>query len=327
MPKITMLDIAKEMGVSKTTVSRALNDKTDISEELRAKILDKCQELGYFRNNSARSLSSKSNMSIGILINEVINEKGEFFYKEIYTNVVMNLDLLGYTTILKIVTQSDLDKNIPPNFAAQQMVDGIIIIGQLPKAFVELTNKFKIPVVLADFDLGNLQFDSVVTNNIVSVSNLTKSLIEDGYQKITFVGNDKLTSSILERFWGYKMEMKNAGLNISQMIDRTASNQEPSFNLDLIKAQDVFICDNDYTAYKLIEYLKQNNLLISQQKRVIGFDNTFYSEVSSPKISTVNVRRDVIANQVVKLLLDRIKNPDKEIVNISLNADYVVKES
>lgn len=325
MKNITMKEVAESLNVSKATVSRALNNKSDVSEEMRAKILKRCEEIGYKINHNAQALSTSRNNTIGILAGDAICEKGEFFYKEIFTNVVTILEEKGYTTILKIVHPTDVDTNNIPLFMEKKMVDGIIILGELPISYINEVSKYNIPIVLVDFDTGELKYDSVVTNNISSISTITKKLISDGYKRIAFVGNDALTSSILERYQGYYIEMHNAGLVTTKIIDKKSQHDEPNYKIDDIKDIDIFICNNDYAAYRLVEFIKENGYLVPEDKKVIGFDNTFYSEISKPKIPTMDVNRELFASEAIRLLFLRMNKKDTDVVNLSIKAGYIEK--
>lgn len=326
MKQITMADIAKEMNVSKATVSRALNGKSEISDELRKQIIAKCHEMGYAINYNAKALSSKRKQIIGILVNELMNNKGEFFYKEIYTNIVIELEKKGYTSILKIVSNDEQEELTVPDFLKNQMVDGVIIVGELSKTYVNNLDNYKKPIVLVDFDLGDLRHDSVVTNNIASMAKVTKEFIDRGYANIVFVGNEKLTNSICERYWAYQMEMQKVNLETTIIEDIHHINEEPVFKLEDFSG-DVFLCNNDYSAYRLIEFFKDNGIEVPTQKKVVGFDNTFYSEISRPEISTCDVRRDSMATSAIDLLFERIEDPQRTVTNVSLNANFLEKKS
>ncbi len=326
MKQITMADIAREMNVSKATVSRALNGKEDISEELKKQIIAKCHEMGYAINYNAKALSSNRKQIIGIVVNELMSSKGEFFYKEIYTNIVVELEKKGYTSILKIVSDQEQEEFTVPDFLKNQMVDGVIVIGELSKSYINSLDNYKKPIVLVDFDLGDLKHDSVVTNNISSMAKVTKEFIDRGYTKIAFVGNESLTNSICERYWAYQMEMQKVNLETTIIEDINHINQEPIFKLEDFSG-DVFLCNNDYTAYRLIEFFKDNGIEVPTQKKVVGFDNTFYSEISRPEISTCDVRRDSMASSAIDLLFERIEDPKRTITNVSLNANFLEKKS
>lgn len=326
MKRITMADVANEMNVSKATVSRALNGKADISEELKNQIIEKCNDMGYTINYNAKALSSNRKQIVGIVVNELMNNKGEFFYKEIYTNIVVELEKKGYTSILKIVSNEDQKEKKVPDFLKNQMVDGVIVLGELSKNYINTLDDFNKPIVLVDFDLGDLKHDSVVTNNISSVAKVTKEFINRGYENIAFVGNELLTNSICERLWAYKMEMQKVNLQTQVIEEINDINLEPIFDLKDLTAE-VFICNNDYTAYRLIEFFKDNGIQVPMEKKVIGFDNTFYSEISRPEISTCDVRRDSMAHSAIELLFKRIEDPECTIANISLNASFIEKKS
>lgn len=326
MRRITMADIAQEMNVSKATVSRALNGKEDISAELKKQIIAKCHEMGYAINYNAKALSSNRKQIIGIVVNQLMSSKGEFFYKEIYTNIVVELEKKGYTSILKIVSDEEQAELTVPDFLRNQMVDGVIIIGELTKEYINNLDSFKMPTVLVDFDLGDLGHDSVVTNNISSMAKVTKEFIDRGQTEIVFVGNESLTNSICERYWAYQMEMQKANLQTTVIEEIQHINQEPNFKLEDFTGQ-VFLCNNDYTAYRLIEFFKDNGIEVPTQKQVVGFDNTFYSEISRPEISTCDVRRDAMATSAIDLLFERIEEPDRAVTNVSLNANFLEKKS
>ncbi len=326
MKKITMADVAKELNISKATVSRALNGKEDISDALKQKVIDKCNELGYQVNYTAKALSTNKHNTIGIVSTELLNYKDEVFYKEIYTNIVLLLEEKGYTSSLKVFRKDKPINEEVPNFLKNGMVDGIIILGEIDKDCIELYSSYGKPIVLVDFDLGNIKYDSVVTNNVSSISKVTKHFINEGFTDICFVGNDEITGAIADRYWAYDMEMRKANLQGCQIKDLKDSNDEPSFVLSELSA-DVFICNNDYSAFRLIEFFNKNGIKVPQEKKVIGFDNTLYSSISRPQISTCDVKRGNISMTAISLLLARIEDPEKAVTNISLEATFIQKES
>lgn len=327
MKKIKMQDIADSLNISKATVSRALNNKEDISPQMKETILKKCEEMGYSINHSAKALATQKNNIIGIVTSEVFTEEGEFFYKEIYTQIVKLLDSVGYATTLKIVTAEEKNKLTMPFFIQNAMIDGIIVIGELNKEFISVLGRNEIPMVLVDFDLGTNEYDSIVTSNVLSTGSIVDMLIKQEYKNIAFVGNSNLTNSIYERYWGYRMEMEKNNLQVVQLVDKNHSDEEPTFCEHDIQDYDVFICNNDYTAYRLVEFIKSLGFSIPLQKRVIGFDNTLYSDISVPKISTIEVKRAIFAREAVGMLLERMKNENREIINLTLTGKYVQKES
>lgn len=327
MKKIKMQDIAESLNISKATVSRALNNRDDISPKMKQAVIEKCNEMGYSINYSAKALATQKNYIIGIITNEVFTEDGEFFYKEIYTQLVKKLDQIGYATTLKIISIEEREKKSIPFFVQNGMIDGIVVIGELSKEYIQMLGNNSIPMVLVDFDIGTNEFDSIVTSNVLSMGTVAEKFISDGYEKIAFVGNTQLTNSIYERYLGYQMEMEKNNLKPIQIIEKKHSDDEPNFDAQSVYDNDVFLCNNDYTAYRLVEFIKSLGFLIPENKRVIGFDNTLYSDISIPKISTIDVRRDLFAQEAINIIISRINTKDRMICNMSLMGKYVEKDS
>lgn len=320
--KVLMGDIAEALGVSKTTVSRAFNDAEGISKEQREKVLQKAKEMNYRFNSSAKALKTNKTQNIGVIIDKFFLEKGEGFYSQIFRHIVEILGEKKYNCILEIYVENQI-----PLFLKDNKVDGVLIVGQLPKDYLDLIKLENCPVVLIDDQ--NKKYDCIYTNNFLSTAEAVNFLIKKNHREIGFVGNVKSTRSVADRYFGYMMGLKNADIEINEMYninDRDSNNK----SIELVlpeKLPTAFVCNNDRTALNLISKLKENGYSVPEDISVIGFDNTIYSDLNTPKITTMEVSMEIFAREGIRLLLERIEDNDKPILNLSLKADIIIKET
>ncbi|MGL5021540.1 MAG: LacI family DNA-binding transcriptional regulator [Mycoplasmatales bacterium] len=329
MSKVTMDVIAKKIGVSKTTVSRAFNNRNDISDELKKKILDAASEMGYVYNSAAGALKSNRFGTVGILNTSLIREEGEFFYNKINNLIIDELKSKGFSTMVMSVSDFDLKNIIAPIFLTDNKVDGLLIVGQHPKEYLESLDKFGKPIVLVDFSVDDMDYDSILTNNFSSSNIATKHLINSGCKRIGFIGNTNLTSSILERYLGFTMANMEAGYNIDiKYVIKEKDNDGNFIDIELPSdLPDAFLCNNDLAAYRLIEKLKELNIKVPCEIKVIGFDNTFYSSLSSPKITTMNVQYEAFATESSRLLIEKINGAKRSKIKLSFDANIIDRET
>jgi len=152
---ITMQDIADRFGVSKVTVSKALNNKDGVSEELKGKIIAVAEEMGYRMNTIAKSLTSNTTFNVGVIIPERFTNTGSFhresdsasFYMDFYQVVSKALEQEKYSAILSILSASDEEAGRMPRLYTDNKVDGFIILGQVNHSYVETLNETKLPIV------------------------------------------------------------------------------------------------------------------------------------------------------------------------------------
>ncbi len=320
MKKVTMQDIANKLGVSKMTISKYFQDNNDISDEMKEKIKITAGEMGYLYQKQKR-------YHVSVLISEVFLETTEKFYSDIYLRLNELSGLNNLALSLVVVKKSDeIEGNFVHNFNKQ---DAIIILGQMSKAFVTELLKYNIPKVCMDFYYRDLNLDTVISNSFNASYNLTSYLIEKGHNKIAFIGTLNSTSSINDRFLGYYKALLEAGIELNKeywIEDRNKKGEMIDISLpdDMPTA---FVCNNDHIAYILITKLKKENYLIPRDISVVGFDDILYSTICEPQITTMRVPRKYMAEQAIKLLLRRIKNPTADIRNINIECKMIERES
>ncbi len=325
-----MEDIALALGVSKVTVSRALNGKEGVGEELREKIVSKANEMGYQMNVFASALRTNKMHSVGILISERYFGEGDFFYLEIYKHMGIDLTKKGYTSSFHILTQEEENDLIIPKMITDGIVDGVLLLGEMHKDYISTIDKFEIPKLFVDY--YNSQFrhiDSVLTDNYFSFYNFTNDIIKEGYKNISFVGTIKATASIMDRYMGYQKAMIENNLEsyIKQYEDRPEDESFIFVDVDDQALPEVFMCNCDYTAYILLDALKEKGLFVPKDVKIVGFDDTLYSRLSSPTITTKHVDLEQIARTSIKFIVKKIENKSKKYGRVIVDTKRIDRES
>lgn len=310
--KVTMQDIANHLGITKVTVSRALSDSEGVGEELRAKIKDVAREMGYFHNTAVKALKTQKTGLIGILAPEVFLEKDENFYTRLYKNLYSALKEKGYLSILNIISKEDEHHTHIP-MVCHQMIDGVIVLGQLDREYIEVLEGLKIPIILVDFYYRGIEIDSVITDNVYAMYEVTNYLLDRNHTEIGFVGNAKLTSSIQDRYLGFCKAMMEHNLEVNSdyvLVDRDQEGNSVDIKLPE-KLPTAFVCNSDQAARRLIELLQSKQVNIPDDVSVIGFDDVWHSLTIEPKITTVKVQRREMAQYTVDRLVEQIRATDK----------------
>ncbi|WP_413377284.1 substrate-binding domain-containing protein [Alkalihalobacillus sp. 1P02AB] len=327
--KVTMQDISDIVGVSKVTVSKVFNNRNDISDEVKEKVLKVADELGYRYNPGVKTLKTGITNNIGVLVSELFLEKDENFYVNIFKHLYQAAEENQYNLFLSVVRKSQLKVLELPNICKEQKADGFVILGELPEEYIQEMMKYDLPIVLVDFTMRDLELDSIVTNNFEASYMATNYLISKGHREIGFVGNMKMTKSIMDRYLGFCKAMFEYDLEVKEkyMIkERDDEKNEIDYKLgdDLPTA---FICNNDKAAYDLIKKLQANGKSVPGTCSVIGFDDVTHSIFSEPKITTMRVRKDTMADYAISRIIAKLKDKEISTEKISIDADLIERES
>lgn len=308
--KVTMQDIANKLGISKVTVSKALNEKDGVGSELKEKIIATSREMGYIPPNSGKTEESSKN--IAILLNEKFADGEANFYLRCYQRLSFELSKLGYFTNLFTVNQIMKDRVELTAQFSQNHICGVILLGTFKKAFVENIKSLDIPCTLMDMYDSDSEMDCVVTENIYSTYELTNHLLECGHRDIGFVGTIYSTGSIQDRFLGYFRALLENRIEINPdwiLDDRDDENQEVKIILPE-NMPTAFVCNCDDTAYYFIKILNENGYSVPKDISIVSFDNDIYAELCEPKLTTVAVDIELMAVRAAKLIVEKVEKPN-----------------
>lgn len=328
--KITIRDIAERAGTSKTTVSFFLNGKTDkMSEETQARIAQVIKETNYRPSIAARSLNAKETRLIGVIIGDITNT----FANQIVKGID---DFARDNRYQLIVGNSNYNFENEKGYVNRMLamgVDGFII--QPSSHFAELIPKIKQEnkdVVFIDSQVSMDKEKWVKTNNYESILNVGTHLINDGYDEFIMITADPhVLSTRLERTTGFlhALETKGKTCKTHVVADDVTSDalrdllyNELSFGVrTLIFVANCFLLPRVYLA------LKDYRNLMPDTIGLIGFDNTEWTNFSSPTVTTIVQPAYDEGYQAASILIDSLKGENKQIPNQILKCSVNWNES
>lgn len=326
---VTMRDIADKLGVSSVTVSKALSDKEGVSEELKVKIKNLASEMGYRYNSAAKSIKEGLSYNIGVIIPERFTGLAQSFYLRVYHSISRFLEQYGYYGILNILTNEDEEQLNLPRIYYEKKVDGIIILGQVSKSYIEIIERMDLPKIFMDFYDEHANIDSVVTDNFYAAYELTNYLIQSGHQEIAYVGNLYSTSSIQDRFLGYYKSLLEHRIQLNPDFILNDRDERGKFiDIELPKKMPTaFVCNCDQVAFNLTHKLKELGYSIPEDYSIVGFDNDIYATLVAPNLTTVEVDIEQMAKTSVKSIMEKISNPSRQFGRVLVQGKIIHRDS
>ncbi|ANF96695.1 substrate-binding domain-containing protein [Paenibacillus bovis] len=326
---ITMRDIALKMGVSSVTVSKALNDKDGVSDELKEKIKLAAWEMGYRMNTVAKSMREGLTYNLGVIIPERFTGTSQTFYLRLYQEIAVALQQHNYYGILHILSREDEEQLHLPRIYHEQKVDGFILLGQVSKEYIEVIEQIEQPKMFLDFYDEHAEIDSIITDNFYGAYELTNYLIRQGHRDIAYVGNLYSTSSIQDRFLGYYKSLLEHHLPLRQEWILSDRDEQGTFvDLELPSSlPTAFVCNCDQVAHLLLQQLRAEGYQVPQDCSVVGFDNDIYATLSEPHLTTIEVNINKMAYTAVDSILKKIRDPHTSFGRVLVPGNIIYRDS
>ena len=325
--KATMRDIARAVGTSAVTVSKALAGKSGMSDRMRTRILRKAEEMGYEYPRGSR-LIPREHMNIGILIPDRYFEP-ESFYAYMYRKLIRALSARGHFGLLEILSPEDEGNLVLPNLLATGHAEGLILLGEPSKAYYRKIAQAGTPVVFLDFYDEQANADAVTGDNGYGSYRLTSHLIRRGHREIGFIGSAKATGSIMDRYLGYYRAMLVNDLPVRQ--EWILPDRDPAGNLKTPELPEelptAFVCNCDMTARMVIEQLRERGVRVPEDVSVTGFDDYLPGGENDVSLSTFRVNTDGMIDLAIQRLLERCAGDPSPYGRTVVSGQPVYRES
>lgn len=333
---VKMADIAKILGVSTVTVSKALSGQKGVSEELRAKIKKQAADMGY-RSASAQDqerIGRKMSYTIGAIVADRFLDKYESFYWTLYQEVATVAVQRGCFTMIEVLQSEDENELHMPKLLQEKKTEGLVIIGRLSPAYLDkLTECADIPILFLDFYDKEGRFDSVVSNSYFGMYTMTNYLFDRGHRDIAFVGNVLSTDSITDRYFGYVKSLYEHGIEVRPewvLDDRNPHTERSDAGFE-IKLPEVmptaFACNNDGAAARLVRTLERAGYRVPEDISVVGYDNFLPPGLCDIGITTYEADMHEMAKRTVKNMIRKIEGESYKRGICIVNGRVVLKDS
>jgi len=336
--KISLSDIAKSLGVSKTLVSMVINNHADekgISKETQKRVWEKIKELNYKPNMMARGLRLGRSNTIGLIVSDIANP----FYSKIARHIENFFEPKGYN-IMICSTDEDVEKEIRLiRMLKDRQADGLIISSSQKngKEFKTLMEE-RYPFVLIDRVMPDVKTNSVMVDNFKGAYEAVNHLLKQGYKNIaTFSVTPAYVSTINDRVEGYLRAVKDSGLTYGKKflkeipftdVKKSVKTELNSLLHSNEKVNALFAVNNNI-AIACLECLNEMKINIPEDLALVCFDDLEAFKFSRPSITAVSQPLEEICKNAVDLLLEDIKNKDRiqEKRQIKLSTSLVIRRS
>lgn len=310
--KMTIKDIARISGYSTATVSRALNDLPGVSRELRSRIIDLCNENGYFPDNAARSLRRKKTFTIGAVLPTLDHAGYARMILAIQNVVTRN----GFTLLH---TQSNFELEAEYNqtkLLIERGVEGLILVGAVhSENLYKIVRHNRIPCVNTYSYMEDSEFPCVGFDNKTAMYNVVDFLIQMNHRKFAYIsgivaGNDRVS----ERLNGLRQRLAEERLELADHLFLQARyNILDGFNSmkKLMKNIDEFtalVCGSDILAFGALSACRNYDICVPEQISVIGFDNQQFAQHLWPPLTTSETPGDQMGEISAQMLVENITN-------------------
>jgi len=331
--QITIKDIARILGISPSTVSRALKDHPDINTDTKKAVNELARKLKYQPNAVALSLKNSRSNTIGIIIPEIVH----YFFSSVISGIEDVASQKGYTVIICQSNESFAREVANANALLSHRVDGILIsISKETNSFDHFMNLQEggIPLVFFDRIAPGIDADQVITDDIDASYNATRHLIENGRKRIAhFAGPQGLVIG-RNRLQGYLNALTEAGLPIDNRLIIEADTFEKARNtvgemLDAGIVPDGIFAVNDMTAIGAMQTIMKRGYKIPDDVSIVGFSDGYLSGITEPHLSSVDQHGYEMGTTAAEMLFHRILSDEEEYVpEIKvLKADLIVRGS
>jgi len=314
--QVTIKDIARELGISPSTVSRALKNHPDISPDTKKAVNDLARKLNYQPDAVALSLRQNRSNTIGVIIPEIVH----YFFSSVISGIEDVAYDAGFTVI--ICQSNELYDRELSNAKAllAHRVDGVLVsISKQTSSFQHL-NDFKdrgVPIVFFDRIAPGFLADQVIIDDMDAAYRATRHLIEGGCTRIAhFAGPQNLLIG-QQRKQGYIKALKERGLPVEESLMQQADNFEKAriyatSLMDSSDPPDGIFAVNDLTAIGAMQTLQKRGVKIPGEVAVIGFSDGRFSGITDPTLSSVDQHGYEMGSVATELLLKRILSESKD---------------
>lgn len=328
MKRVTSKDVARALGVSQSTVSRAFSADARIPEETRRKILESAEALGYAPNELARGLLKRKSNIVGVVMADMLNP----FYPNVLDIISRHLRGIGKRMLLfSVPTDTDVDEVLP--FLLQYKVEGVVITSAtLSSKMADVFRNHDTRVVLFNRAVYDHSVSSVCCENVESSANVARLLLRAGHQRFAIIGGKPDTSTQIERSGGFQRELRRAGLSL-QAEEFGGNTFDGGFStakalLSSKTPPDAIFCISDVMAMGALDAARcELGLRVPEDVSIVGFDDIPSAAWPSYELTTVRQPVEAMVSQALSILSEDVAYGSSAPVAVRVPGEIIIRRS
>ena len=342
--KVTIQDIADALGISRNTVSKAINNSDGLADSTREKILQKAIEMGYKQFSYVQSLAKVAGSQIRTedrrpgYAGEIALMSSIFINPSHFASLMLErfqreLAQLGYTLNTHFVSSDDMKNRLLPITFIKDRVRGIICFEMFDWDYDEMLCDLEIPILFVDGPYRKngriLPADQLLMDNTTGISQLVNDMLKAGRRRIGFIGKWDHCESFFERYIVYRgqMIMGQAPVDETWIIPANDPEEIRDQLTSLEELPDLFLCANDFIAADVMLILEKLGKKVPDDVLLAGFDDSAESRLIRPALTTIHIHTQVMAYSAMQLLISRIENPTLDFRTVYTETDLIYRDS
>lgn len=329
--RITLIDVARDAGVSRATASLVLRGSSLVADETRERVQASMRRLGYVYHRGAASLRTQRSQVVGLIVPDITNP----FFAEMTVSIEAHLDAAQHVALLGNTSETLTKQERLLEMMQEYRADGVLLCvanGTAPEQ-IERLRQSHLPFVLFARYIDGIEADYVGADNIAGAAAATEHLINLGHRRIAFVGGPLGSSARRDRQRGYQETMAAHGLRpdaAEELAGSTSRDDGHRAALALLarpESPTAILCYNDIVAFGVMLGLQRMGRRPGQDVAVIGFDDIAEASLWRPALTTIAISPRRIGEEAAQLLLQRVERPDGPARRVIVPPRLVIRDT
>jgi DNA-binding LacI/PurR family transcriptional regulator len=330
--RASIADVAKRANVSISTVSRVINRRELVNEQTLVRVDAAINELGYRPNGFARGLMIGRSELVGLILPDLHGE----FYSEIIRGADRQAREMGYGLVVSSMREGDDGHSLLHIVQQRAMLDGVaVMVADLTDDIRSALTSFPLPFVLLDNDVAGAPHDSVVIDQKYGAAQLMTHIVHARRaRRVVFVGGLRTNEDTIARLDACRDALASHGLTLAEQdVHHLDYEYETAFRVAVERIEDwrgpgtcVFAA-NDEMAAGVIAAATTAGLTLPDELGVVGFDDTRIARMTHPPLTTVRVPMALMGAEALRLLVERLHEPDRRPTRVTLRPEIIVRSS
>lgn len=350
--RVTIQDIADALGVSRNTVSKAINNTGVLADNTREKVLQKAMEMGYkqfsyvttsnFSKPDTLPADARENKEIALFTTKFLGDS--HFSSTMLDKFQREISQIGYSLSMHRILADEVENMALPQTFDPERTSGIICYEMFHHAYSQMLCNLELPVLFVDspvVGLGEpLKADHLYMDNQSGIFAFVREMVRRGKKRIGFIGQFQHCQSFFERYITYRNALYLLQLPCMDeycILSNKEGVKNPSYNdyreylSDCLQKMetlpDVFICANDFIAIDVLHVLRKLGYSVPGDIYLCGFDDSPESKILTPSLTTIHIHSQIMGYSAAHLLISRINEPSLNYRTVYTETDLIYRES
>lgn len=333
MPDLTLDDIARKAGVSRSTVSRVLNEQPYVKKEVRERVLRVIQETGFHPNVAARALASQRSWMLGLVLPRSVSSFfTDPYFPRLTQGIAQACNQYNYTLGLFLVGTPEDEEKIFPRISRKGFLDGVLVqSGQIGDRLIDRLLASNIPLVVAGRPFNPDDVSYIDVDNVAAAYQAVSHLIELGYRRIATINGTTGSTVTMDRKEGYLKALLEHQIPIDKTLiaegDFTEAGGYRAMQQLLPARPQAVFAASDTMALGAMRAVREVGLRVPDDIAFVGFDDLPQAELADPPLTTVHQPIVEFGARAVELLIDLIENGTRPARRVIMETRLIVRAS